>query len=144
MGATWRPEISGMAKSLKRPDADLPPYMRLSAQRTSKTQVSCGWRAPGHVNHQTKPSCRLGQSKQSMRGPDADLPPYIDLITVWTSKTHMIHSLFGRVELSRQQYHLHSFSKEAADIPSIFCGSHSQCVPAGAAGGHQAGAGGGG
>ena len=62
MGATWRPEISGMAKSLKRPDADLPPYMRLSAQRTSKTQVSCGWRAPGHVNHQTKPSCRLGQS----------------------------------------------------------------------------------
>ena len=40
MGATWRPEISGMAKSLKRPDADLPSYMRLSAQRTSKTQVS--------------------------------------------------------------------------------------------------------
>ena len=40
VGATWRPEISGMAKSLKRPDADLPSYMRLSAQRTSKTQVS--------------------------------------------------------------------------------------------------------
>ena len=40
MGATWCPEISGMAKSLKRPDADMPPYLRLSAQRTSKTQVS--------------------------------------------------------------------------------------------------------
>ena len=44
MGATWHPEISGMAKSLKRPDADLPSYMRLSAQRTSKTQVGWGWR----------------------------------------------------------------------------------------------------
>ena len=40
MGVTWRPEISGMAKSLKWPDGDLPSYMRLSAQRTSKTQVS--------------------------------------------------------------------------------------------------------
>ena len=116
MGATWHPEISGMAKSLKRPDADLPSYMRLSAQRTSKTQVGWGWRRQV-LSKRCVPSPKLKLQaepvRHSLNGPDADLPPY----TIPSQRgpaTHMIHYLLSGLRLSGQQCLLHSFSKQAA------------------------------
>ena len=38
-GVTWQPEISKMAQTLQRRDADEDSFMRLTRTRTNKTQV---------------------------------------------------------------------------------------------------------
>lgn len=38
-GVTWHPEISKMAQTLQRRDADEDSFMRLTRPRTNKTQV---------------------------------------------------------------------------------------------------------
>ncbi len=38
-GVTWQPEISKMAQTLQRPDAEEDSFMRLTRTRTNKTQV---------------------------------------------------------------------------------------------------------
>ena len=39
-GVTWQPEISKMAQTLQRRDADEDSFMRLTQTRTNKTQVT--------------------------------------------------------------------------------------------------------
>ena len=39
-GVTWQPEISKMAQTLQRRDADEDSFMRLTRTRTNKTQVT--------------------------------------------------------------------------------------------------------